>query len=734
MDAFLAILKKQNFVLLTKGEELFEAASASFCGLSLLGLQTVKREDLDSEQRSLGDFIIQHAQVTKDSIDTASTANPLTTQPPSTLSKSKNVETYETNCLIRRPQPMLLNEQECEKALKNIANTVQIEYNISSLDFESKRPKFVAMTKKSLEIYKEGDLVVCKDSRLYNDILELYKVFDTFMRKVETLCVLFQFQHGICPFLDCDSDLANMNREEFGEFLKCMESSLVKSKFKGSRQKRGIVKGVVMSALGLDTDSHTENMRDLSDQLKTDFEMVNSNDKALLQQIEDLGARMAEALEAEDSTLATAYRRISQIQAHDMVAEKLMFFRSLSSQTTRSARDNLQQVTSDLEAFLSLTMSGLDNGNVKCLASSCVDLNSIILSAEGHSVSISARQVAITTHEVQRLSCRLMQTNDGIPLVHGLHNKIIVPKGSKYYLRGVKKEVSYECTDTGQNCPVAARKAETSDLIFKNLFLSLRGTEVEIQCINETEIHNKNGYAKCNMSPLVTSTPFLYQGVVIGAHDIHTYLHIPRKFKHLSEGEYFDFGAPVNIPEKPKLKVQKDWVIGDILDHPVFKWAPMPWVIGTGVTVLAVTVCCIGCCCYTRLANCVKCCKAGTNFCCKGCDTVCEKVIASEAARGAATTQPECQPSSNPDLTPSVSNPSVSHPNINNKVNSNENSDIYKHASAPTQERGHGQREERVNVEGARARPFGGEIYDPYGGINKLRSKASELTGQWGSK
>ena len=487
--------------MLSEGHNLFEVSSASFCGLSLLGLESVSRKDLNGMQRSLGDFIIQHAEVKADKIPTGTTITQTTTPTPSSLSKAESTDTFETNCLVRLPQPMLLNEENCEKALQAIATAFNMQYSISSLDFSNSRPRFVSMTKDKLELYNEGDLVVCKDARLYNDILELYEVFDKFMIKVEALCVLFQFKHGICPFLDCDSDLANMNREEFNEFLTCMSSSLVKSKFKKSRHKRGLVTGVVLSALGLNTESATQDMRGLSTQLKTGFEIVNSNDNVLLTQIQELGARMKVALAAEDDDFETAYNTISQLQAHDYVREKLMYFRSSSSQTTRSAKDTLDQVTEELESFLSLCMSGLDTESVKCIASTCVDLNSIILSAEGHSVSISAREVSVSTHEVQRLSCRLMQNDSGVPLVHGLHNKIIVPKGSKYFLRGVKEEVSFDCTNTGQNCPINAREVETGDLIFQNLFMSLRGENIEIQCLNETEytIRGDMPSAICNL-------------------------------------------------------------------------------------------------------------------------------------------------------------------------------------------------------------------------------------------
>ena len=78
LKGFLEVVSGSRFVLKDKIAARFETSSATFCAMSLLGLENVKLSDLEPGEQSLGDIIVQRTRVVQDTGDTTPTAQPAT--------------------------------------------------------------------------------------------------------------------------------------------------------------------------------------------------------------------------------------------------------------------------------------------------------------------------------------------------------------------------------------------------------------------------------------------------------------------------------------------------------------------------------------------------------------------------------------------------------------------------------------------------------------------------------
>ena len=639
LKAFLDIVEGSRFILMDEMESRFETSSASLCAMSVLGLQNVKLTDLRPGEQSLGDIIVQRTHIVQDTGNiTPATQSPLapaptdTTPAPAqktdTLTQSDAKPEYSLSCLVRVPHPWLLTQAACEEQLKIIAQSSRIPYNIDTLTTESLKPRFIALSEKGVSIYQEGTRTVCQDTLLFLNVGEMYRAFEKFYQSVLTLCSLFEFNQGICPFLDCKGQLDRMDRQDLDEFVSCMKSSLNKAK---PRSKRNILKNLIVSALGFDGEEEREKMVQLGKQLKQDFEELDKNDEYLMSQIKNLGERMYAGLTTEDRILRQAYSRISTVQNHLEVAEKLKFFRNRASETMRSIRDSLNAAAGKLDRFLSLALASLDNEKVKCLSTDCIDLDSMILTTHQDTVSLTSRKVSVSTRMVKKLSCRLMVNTNNVSMVHGLQNKVLLPRGNKLFLRGSLQEVTTNCIHKGTDCPIQARPATASDLIFENLYISLRGSKIEIQCLNRTVVHSPQGYANCTSSPLTISVPFLYSGHVIDFDTIHLYFGTPLgHFQHLTEDDWYkDVDTETFVPPQIDQDVRGDntTMTEAMLKHPIFDWIPPEYAFPIGATIIGVLFlgCC--CCCAGRILLCIKGCGAWSSVCFGCCDSLCHKGI-----------------------------------------------------------------------------------------------------------
>ena len=635
LKGFLEIVSESRFILKDKIAARFETSSATFCAMSLLGLENVKLSDLEPGEQSLGDIIVQRTRVVQDTGDTATTTQPPapseTTLPPAqvtdTLSQSDAIPKYSLSCLVRIPHPWLLTQEACEESLKIIAESSSIDYNIDTLTTDSLKPRFIALSDKGVSLYEEGTRTVCQDTLLYVSVEEMYKAYETFYRSIIALCNLFEFASGICPFLDCNGQLSDMDREQLDEFVSCMKSSLNKAR---PRPKRNILKNLIVSALGFNGDEEREKMEQLGKQLKQDFDDLDKNDAFLMGQIKNLGERMYEGLKAEDRILQKSYARISTVQNHLEVAEKLKFFRARASETIRSVRDSLVMATDKLDRFLSLALTSLDSEKVKCIGTDCLDLDSMILSTQQDTVSLTSRKVSVSTQSVKKLSCRLMMNTNNVSMVHGLQNEVLLPRGNKLFLRGMLKEVTSDCINKGTDCPIKARPATAADLIFENLYISLRSNKVEIQCLNRTVVHSVQGYANCTSAPLSITVPFLYSGHKIDYDTVHLYLGTPQVFQHLTEDDWYktiDTETFVSPQIDQDVTLNNTTLTEAMLNHPFFDWVPPKYAIPIGATIFAIVLigCC--CCCAGRILLCIKGCGAWSSVCFACCDNICHKGI-----------------------------------------------------------------------------------------------------------
>ena len=635
LKGFLEVVSGSRFVLKDKITARFETSSATFCAMSLLGLENVKLSDLEPGEQSLGDIIVQRTRVVQDTGDATPTTQPapniVTTLPPAqvtdTLAQSDAIPKYSLSCLVRIPHPWLLTQEACEESLKIIAASSSIDYNIDTLTTDSLKPRFISLSDKGVSVYEEGTRTVCQDTLLYVSVEEMYRSYERFYRSILALCNLFEFASGICPFLDCNGQLSDMNREQLDEFVSCMQSSLNKAR---PRPKRNILKNMIISALGFDGDEERAKMEQLGKQLKQDFDDLDKNDAFLMSQIKNLGERMYEGLKAEDRILQKSYARISTVQNHLEVAEKLKFFRARASETVRSVRDSLAMATDKLDRFLSLALTSLDNEKVKCIGTDCLDLDSMILSTRQNTVSLTSRKVSVSTQLVKKLSCRLMVNTNNESLVHGLQNEVLLPRGNKLFLRGMLKEVTSDCITRGTDCPIKARPATAADLIFENLYISLRSNKVEIQCLNRTIVHSPQGYANCTSAPLTITVPFLYSGHKIDYDTVHMYLGTPQVFQHLTEDDWY---KTIDTETFVSPQIDQDATINNttltqaMLNHPFFDWVPPEYALPIGATIFGIVMlgCC--CCCAGRILLCIKGCGAWSSVCFACCDNICHRGI-----------------------------------------------------------------------------------------------------------
>ena len=485
----------------------FHTDSPHSCALSLLGLEAFLPADLKETETTL-----LSCSVVK-----------------------LNSESDDVHCVCRSPN-LGLTAKGCISMLNSIATLYSVDQTITDLSTLSDYPSYIAMNKKNITLVAEDTVLTCKDSDLKVQFLELFMSYNKLTAQVQRISDMYQLSFDV---LSCNHDLVVLNFQEMKAFLDCVKKHDPRSR---TRTKRDL-----LSALGL-RDDISGFVKSANRAIKSNFEMVQENEKQIIQQLKLESEAVQKFMEEETQNIDTLTTHVSYLQSVYSSSDRLRHHRAMLVSSLDSLTFAFNQLSQELDQMLQLSLSAMQHEEVVCVQGSCIEVKSLILHKDDSGVRITAREADVTSEIVYRLSCRMFPVGSAL-YTHSLNDAALLKFDDRYIDRATQKQIRPECISRHENCPSSPTPVQPKHLIQGNLYLSVHSGQLEAQCIQNTTIQMVHSNITCTpLNPQEVTLPFLHEGRLIDRLSAHVYIGGMREQKAFTEGEVLRLKHSSKLP------------------------------------------------------------------------------------------------------------------------------------------------------------------------------------------